>query len=232
MRQEDASLVRDLPLFMEANETTFQTLLQASFLQRFPTQVELISEDQPADFFYVVLEGCIELYAIAGTKQSTATILRPVSSFAAAAVLRDGNYLLSARTLEPSRVLMIPGESVRAAFASDHAFAIAFALELATAYRRTMKALNNQKLRTAIERLANYLLQEHRIQGATGNLTLPTEKQTLASLLGMTSENLSRSFGALAAQGVKVTGREIQLSDISSLEAIAKPIALIDDPAY
>lgn len=232
MRQEDAPLVRTLPLFAGASETTVEKLLQASFLQRFPAQVELISEDQPADFFYVVLEGCIELFANAGPKQSTAAIVRPVSSFAAAAVLRDGNYLLSARTLEPSRVLMIPGESVRAAFAGDAAFAKAFALELAATYRRTMKALNNQKLRTAIERLANYLLQEHQTQGAAGNLTLPTEKQTLASLLGMTSENLSRSFGALAAHGVKVTGREIQLSDIASLETIAKPIPLIDDPAY
>jgi CRP/FNR family transcriptional activator FtrB len=60
-------------------------------------------------------------------------------------------------------------------------------------------------------------------------LTLPHDKRTLASLLGMTPENLSRAFNTLKPYGVQVDGAQIQLADIGSLETLAKPNPLIDD---
>jgi CRP/FNR family transcriptional activator FtrB len=61
-------------------------------------------------------------------------------------------------------------------------------------------------LRTGIERLANYLLREVVEQDARTQLTLPMDKRTLASHLGMTPENLSRGFGTLKGYGCRSEG--------------------------
>ena len=80
-----------------------------------------------------------------------------------------------------------------------------------------------------MERLANRLLRLHEAQGANGRVTLPYDKRLLASLLGMTPENLSRSFGTLKPYGVVVNGAEVRLNDLETLRALAKPNPLLDD---
>lgn len=111
----------------------------------------------------------------------------------------------------------------------DEAFARVIVVELATCYRGVVREHKDLKLRTGVERLANRLLRYHRDQGATGTLELPYDKRTLASLLGMTPENLSRAFNTLKPYGVEVDGALIRLADLRALETLARPNPLIDD---
>jgi CRP/FNR family transcriptional activator FtrB len=212
-------------------EANFDELMQAAFLQRFPPQVQLITEGDPADFLYIVVEGGVELFAANNGRETSIEIVRPVSTFILAAVLRDAAYLMSGRSVEGSQILMIPAETVRETFARDHVFARAVVRELSGRYRAVVKALKNHKLRNAVERLANCLLRLHQEQGSSGMLTLQVDKRTLAALLGMTPENLSRAFSTLRPYGVEVNGREIRLTQLADLRALAKPSPLIDDPA-
>ena len=158
-------------------------------------------------------------------------LVEPVATFILAAVLKDAAYLMSARTLEKSRILLIPSEDIRTAMERDAAFARAIVTELASCYRTVVKAHKNIKLRASVERLANYLLRQHVQQGAHGHLILDTDKRLLASMLGMTPENLSRAFGTLRPYGVDVNGSEIHLTKLEELENFAKVNPLIDDPA-
>lgn len=231
MRSNDIPLVRALDLFAEMAEANFDELMQAAFLQRFPPQVQLITEGDPADFLYIVVEGGVELFAANNGRETSIEIVRPVSTFILAAVLRDAAYLMSGRSVEGSQILMIPAETVREIFARDHVFARAVVRELSGRYRAVVKALKNHKLRNAVERLANCLLRLHQEQGSSGMLTLQVDKRTLAALLGMTPENLSRAFSTLRPYGVEVNGREIRLTQLADLRALAKPSPLIDDPA-
>lgn len=50
---------------------------------------------------------------------------------------------------------------------------------------------------TSIQRLANWIIVTEARNGNGGRFALPYDKGTLASRLGMTPENLSRSFGLL-----------------------------------
>jgi len=105
-------------------------------------------------------------------------------TFILAATLKDAVYLMSARTLEQSRVLMIPSSNVRDVFAQDADFARAIVVELSNSYRSVVRELKGQKLRTGVERLANYLLLNHQGQGGQGTVELDIDKRTVASRLG------------------------------------------------
>lgn len=229
MRPSDLPQVRSLELFESMSDSNFEKLMQAAYLQTFPAQLELITEGDPADFLYIVIEGCVELFARTNGRESTMGMVRPVGTFILAAVLKDAVYLMSARTCQRSKLLMVPSENIRDAFQNDEAFARAIVIELASCYRVVVKEHKDLKLRTAVERLANRLLRYNIDQGENGTVELPHDKRTLASLLGMTPENLSRAFNTLKPYGVVVQGNRISLEDISSLETLAKPNPLIDD---
>ncbi|WP_113155195.1 cyclic nucleotide-binding domain-containing protein [Nitratireductor sp. OM-1] len=229
MRPSDIPEIRALRLFKSMSDSAFEALIQAAYLQTFPAQLELIREGDPADFLYVVTEGRVELFARANGREATMGMVHPIGTFILAAVLKDAVYLMSARTCQKSKVLMIPAENVRAAFEADDAFARAIVVELASCYRSVVKEHKDLKLRSSVERLANRLLRYHADQGANGTLKLPYDKRTLASLLGMTPENLSRAFNTLRPYGVQVKGTEVTLSDLDGLTTLAKPNILIDD---
>lgn len=232
MRQERKNDVRGLRLFEDLSAGAFDTLLEGSYLQRFPERVVLIREGEPADFLHIVTAGAVELYSSWNDRECTMAIAQPVSTFILAAVLKDAPYLMSARTIESSEILMIPAVNIRQAMEKEAGFALAMVTELADRFRGVVKATKNLKLRTAVERLANYLLQLNAAQGGQGRLSLPIAKAVLASLLGMTPENLSRSFASLRPYGVTVDGAAITLTKIRDLERLAKPSPLIDDPAH
>ncbi len=229
MRNTDLPEVRALRLFNTMEDQHFDALMEVSYLQTFPPQLDLITEGDLADFLYIVVEGSVELYARSNGRESTMGLIRPVGTFILAAVLKDAVYLMSARTAQRSKILLIPSQNIRQAFQQDAEFARAIVQELASCYRGVVKEYKDLKLRTAVERLANRLLRYHNDQGANGSLELPHDKRTLASVLGMTPENLSRAFNTLKPYGVEVDGSTIKLADLKSMETLAKPNPLIDD---
>lgn len=232
MRPSDLPQVRALRLFESMSDSSFDALMQASYLQTFPAQLELIHEGEPADFLYVVIEGCVELFAKSNGREATMAMVHPVGTFILAAVLKDAVYLMSARTCDRSKVLLIPSQNVREALESDDGFARAIIQELASCYRGVVKEYKSLKLRTSVEQLANRLLRYNQERcDPNGTFELPYDKKTLASLLGMTPENLSRSFNTLKPYGVEVNGSQIRLTDIKALEILAKPNTLIDERA-
>lgn len=231
MRSTDLERVRGLPVFAETCEETFRTVTELSYLQRFPAGAVLLYEGDPVDFLYVLLSGQVELQGSWNDKETTLAILRPISTFILAAVVLETDALMSARTLERSEILMIHGDAFRRAMADDAKFGVSVARELAACYRGLVRTIKNQKLRGSVERLANYLLAVHAKTGDGDRVRLPHEKRVLASLLGMTPENLSRAFNALQAHGVVVSGADVRLTKMHELQRLAKPDPLIDNYA-
>ncbi|MEI4232319.1 helix-turn-helix domain-containing protein [Roseovarius sp. D22-M7] len=230
MRSDDIPAIRDLDLFRSMSEDSFHTLVQAAYLQGFPPQVDLITEGDPSDFLHVVVSGCVDLYAGWNGRETSMATVRPISTFILAATIRDAPYLMSARTLEKSRIVLIPSEDVRAAFDADGEFARAVVRELAQCYRYVIKAQKDLKLRSSLERLANFLLRQQRRAGGEARFDLPFDKRRLASFLGMTPENLSRAFKSLQNYGVGIEGAKVTIHDRADLENFARPSPLIDDP--
>lgn len=232
MRPADIEGVRSIHLFRDMAEANFAALIEAAYLQRFPAQVSLIAENGRPDFLHVVVEGSVEIFSRYGKRETTIRVCRPVMTFILADVVNDRPHLASARTLEPSLILMLPAASVRNTFDEDGAFARSIVWELSRSYRNMMKELKNQKLRTSAGRLANWILVNRSENGEAERFRMPYDKRTLASHLGMTPENLSRNLAELRTHGVMIEGREVIITDARKLSAFAKPTASIDDKSY
>jgi CRP/FNR family transcriptional activator FtrB len=229
MKPGDLERVQALPLFAGCSAETFRDITAGAYLQRFPAGTTLLMEGDRVDFLYVLLDGIVELEGTWNDKETTLAVLRPVSTFILSAVVLDADGLMGARTIERSDILMLSGEALRRAARQDAALSLAVAEELAGCYRGVVRALKNQKLRGGAERLANYLITQRHRQGGAATLTLPHEKRVLASLLGMTPENLSRAFATLADYGVEVAGPEVSITRPVALDRLAKPTQLIDN---
>jgi CRP/FNR family transcriptional activator FtrB len=230
MRASDAKIVRSLPLFSGMQDAHFETLIEAGYLQRFPHRVVLAHEGERPNFLHVLVQGSVEFFSVSRDRETTLSFLTPPGAFILAAVVLDQLYLKSARTTQGSVVVLIPAVAVRGVFDKDPAFARAVVAELALRYRGLVKDLKNQRLRTSLERLANWILAHHEQIGRPGSFKLPIEKRALANLLGMRPENLSRSFGELSDLGVEVDGAKLTIVDMTALTEFARPDPLIDDP--
>lgn len=229
MPESDYPDIRSLHLFSEMGDSNFDALMRGSYVQNFPPQIDLIVEGDPSDFLHVVLSGSVELLSNWNGRETVMATVRPVSTFILAATIKDAPYLMSAKTTEKSRIALIPSQDVRGIFATDHDFARAIVTELAQCYRSVIKSHKDLKLRTSLERLANYLLRQHVKFDGAHEFELSLEKRKLASFLGMTPENLSRAFKGLQPYGVEVHGSRVMIKNHTDLQKFAKPSRLIDD---
>lgn len=230
MQSDKIPILRGLALFQGVEPAALDLILRGVETRDYPSMTDIIHEGDPASHLYIVLSGEVELYSRWNGRESSMDRLGLSASFIIAATITNGPYLLSARTIGPACIAMLPSEDVRTAFAQDSGFARAVVCELARAYRSSIKNSKNLKLRSSVERLANYLLRRQSETGAS-EFNLPLEKRQLASLLGMTPENMSRAIRALRSNGAVFDGARVRISDQDALRTLARPNPLIDDPA-
>ncbi len=222
MREAEASQLRNLGLFRGLTEENFTALLQAAALQWVPAQTVLLEEGKIPDSLFILLEGLVDLFTRYGKRESTLTVLRPVRAFVLASAVGGLPCVQSARALTRARILTVPASLLRGMVGRDPAFSRSVARELSVSYGCVSIELKSQKLRTGIERLANWIIRAHGHSGIGNRLSLPFDKRTLASRIGMTPENLSRSLAQLDKHGVTVNGREILIRDHAALAKLAK----------
>ncbi|WP_417595814.1 helix-turn-helix domain-containing protein [Parasphingorhabdus sp.] len=228
MRAGERPEIAQLPLFAEMNEDQRERVFAASLLQVFPPQLTLFDVGQKPDFLFVLVDGLVELFTSNADRDSTLAIVEPVTSFILAALVTDQPFLMAARTLKPSRVMLIPADLLRDVIKQDSALMQQAMRELAIGYRNMVRALTDMKLRQSTERLGNFLLLESHRHNGDRNLQLRGEKKLLASLLGMTPENLSRALSALSKHGVSVDGPNIEITDHDALVKFARPDPFLD----
>jgi CRP/FNR family transcriptional regulator, transcriptional activator FtrB len=232
LRESDLPDIRRLPLFRDMLQAHFEALMQGAYAQNFPAGVELVRQGDPADFLHIVVEGTVELFAQWNGATCTMAVVDPVGTFILAACIKDAPYLMSARTLERSRVIMVPASDLRAVFRRDPEFAVSVITELAGAYRAVVRHAKGLKLRNSRQRVAAYMIKQARqtAPAQTPSFTLSVEKRLIASYLGMTPENLSRTLKSLEDEGLSVAGQRVTITDFDRLSAVARPDPLLDGP--
>jgi len=230
IRDDELETVAALPLFSALDPETRQRLLRHGLMQQAPAGTVLFNEGDRPDFLHILIEGKVELLAHEGGRpRAVVEVLQPLDSFILAAVVTDTRCLMTARTYERSRLLLLPAEHLRTELCRQPRVALMLLAALAGQYRTMVRQIKNLKLRTATERVGCFLLVLAREQGGTGAVTLPYSKRVLAERLGMTPENLSRAFAQLRERGVCIDRQGITIADTEALSRYCHPDALIDD---
>ncbi len=228
MSNKNHAIVRKIPMFSSLREEQLNCLLNMAHLQSYPESTRLIDEGDPAQFLIVILDGMVELFCSSSNREATMFVLKPVSAFNLSAVLGDTVYSMSAVTRVKTKVLMIPAENIRTMMQLDSSFARVMVAELAKRYRMLIDAFREQRLCGSVERLAKYLLRSKE-QSSTGlQIQLTKNKRTLAALLGMTPEHLSRAFSALKEYGVETEGDKIKFTNLEKLKIFSEPSRMVD----
>jgi len=228
MKNDDIPVIRGIPLFSKLSDDHFDDLFKMAYLQQLPPHVQLVTEGEPAEFLHIVVEGSVELFGSSNDREATMFVLRPFTAFNLSAVLEDAVYLMSVRTLNHAKILMIPATNIRELMHIDPGFAYEMGTELSKRYGVVIRAFKELRLRSGVERLANYLLRANEQAAKPGQFKLTVDKRTLAAVLSMTPEYLSRALTSLKEHGVEVQGAKITLKDLDALNKLAQPNPLID----
>jgi CRP/FNR family transcriptional regulator, transcriptional activator FtrB len=217
----DANRVRSIRLFKNMSDDRLPALLKSASIRHFPRRASLFSEGDRASCLYTLLHGSVELFSEHHDRRSTVAVVRSIKPIVLTLIVDDVNPV-SACTLERTELLAVPLRLVHDLIDGDPRFAQAISYELAGHLLDVIEDFKNHRLRTTIERLAEWILRCDQDAGGTGCFVLPYGKRVLASHLGMAPENLSRNLASLAALGVAVHGRQVSLNNRAALAELAR----------
>jgi CRP-like cAMP-binding protein len=182
----------------------------------------LFREGTAADCFYVVLSGYVRLYRIGSDgKEADTGVFGPGDVFGQCAMFLNDRHTFNAQAAEPVTLARFDFGRVRQIMREEPEFALALMNIMARHLNDARANVANDRLRTAPQRVANYLLELANANGdGAPTFRLPFQKSLLAGKLGLAPEALSRAFSQLRNSGVSIRGRVIHISDAEALRKI------------
>ncbi len=183
----------------------------------------LFSHGDPADRFFIVLEGRVNLFALTEIgDQSIIEVFVPIESFAEAAMFSSAKFPLNAEVIAGSRLIHVPAAPFMRRLAERRALAFHLLAGLSRKQAALIHEITELKSKSPGQRLASFLLALARDAQGEVQVRLPITKATLASRIGIAPESLSRALSRLKAVGVESHGREVVLTDLEGLRRLVR----------
>jgi CRP/FNR family transcriptional regulator, nitrogen fixation regulation protein len=178
---------------------------------------EIYGEDEPADYVYQVVSGAVRSYKLLsdGRRQIGAFHL-PGDVFG----LESGaSHRLAAEAIIDTTVRLVKRRSLEQAAGSDVNVARRLWAITAGELRHAEDHMLLLGRKTAMERVATFLLEMDRRLAVAGMMALPMCRRDIGDYLGLTLETVSRALSQLHTQGVLgfSGARQIQLRNRNRL---------------
>ena len=161
---------------------------------------EIYGEDEPAEYVYQVIRGAVRTYKLLsdGRRQIGAFHLQG-DVFG----LESGtNHRLAAEAILDTTLRLVKRKSLEQSAQSD----VRVARDLWSITSGELRHAENHMLllgrKTAMERVATFLLEMDRRIAKTGMIALPMCRRDIGDYLGLTLETVSRALSELQQQGV------------------------------
>ena len=145
MRPTDLPLIRRSRLFAPVSETDLAAMLATCFVQTFKGAVPCHQGEKP-EFLHIVLSGGVGLFGAGPREETLVEFFGPGDSFILPAIMLDASYLLTARLLEESRLLLWPAAAFRAQVRANGALAYGATLLLSVYWRSLIGQIKDLKL--------------------------------------------------------------------------------------
>jgi len=146
------------------------------------------------------------------------TIAAPESIATAVLFAPEPILAVTVRALQDSRAAAIPRETVLTLCQSSRVFLRNYLADAGTRLAAFSERFRLLQFATLRERLADWLLRRA-MKSGSDLVVLPSSKEKLAEIFGVTRPSLSRGIGELAREGlVSSAGRAIRILDRRKLE--------------
>ena len=178
----------------------------------------IFKQGEKADYFYTVLTGFVRVFRLSKDgREADIGIYGPGETFAEGVMFNGGTNRFCAQTAEAVTLARYEVDKIKQFACQDPAIGIALMASLSRNLDQALECVADDRLHTAPQRVANFILQNCPENANSARFRLPFQKSLLAGKLGLAPEALSRAFSALKSAGVSVHGRIIEIGDVNAL---------------
>jgi CRP-like cAMP-binding protein len=217
------------PLFKAVEWRTIQGLAKAARLCCFERGQHLFHAGDSDYGLFLIRSGQVKLSMLASSgTERVIEVISPGGTLGEEGVFASLPSRVNAEMLTKGEIIEIPGECLKELLRGCPTLASSMLRHLAVKVQRFVGELENCCLRSAGQRVIEYLLSlagEQRA-GERGRLSiqLPASKGVVASLLDITPETFSRELNRLIGMGlIRVERKTIELLDLERLRQAGQP---------
>lgn len=207
-----AHTLASLHQFAGLNQPATEHLTQAAYIGHVKRHEYLVRRDGTADSLFVVLQGRVEVSLSADSGFHKAIeIAGPGDQIGEAMMFCGGNHLIDAKAITAVTYVQLKKADCLRTMTLDDQFARRLIEAMSARFVSLLADIKATNCLTARERIYQFLLGEPREDNV---VRLSITKGTIASLLGIAKETLSRELQRLSADGlIRVSGAYIELID-------------------
>ncbi|NWK78911.1 Crp/Fnr family transcriptional regulator [Aquitalea sp. LB_tupeE] len=217
------AFLRHQPLFQQLSPAQIEALVPFTHEVRGSKGQVIFQKGDPCDGMFLVVYGRVKL-AISSSQGSEKVmeIIHPGQSFAEAVMFLGKPCPVMAQLLEDGFLLKVEAQGINQAIENDPAFARRLLAGLSMRLHGLVRDVERYTIETSLQRVVGYLLQNADLTVPMPLVTLPVNKNLIASRLNLTPETLSRMLHQLSEAGlIEVNGREISLLNVDGLRQSA-----------
>lgn len=207
------------PLFSRFT-ALWQPLLPTLHRTKHAKDAVIASHGEQANTVWMVTSGWVSLQRnTPDGRNITVGLCAAGDLFGEAGMFAHANYPYTAQVIqEDTELLAIPAATLRQLSQQHAEFSNYLMQLLGERLTRVQLTLEQMSSLSAAQRLGCFLLRLcSQQEEVSGSITMPFDKQIIASYLGMKAETLSRSFAQLQPLGIEVKQATITLHDIGKL---------------
>ena len=219
---QELQSLRELPLFAAIGSDSFDRLASITRIDSYRAGDVLFRQGDPAASVFVVLQGWVKLVRL--TPSGDEVVIRLFTrghSFAETLASTPRAHSASAEAASECVIARCSAAVIGRIAHENPDVALAIAQASDAGLSALMDEIESLKVRSADERVAQFILSLCPPGEDSCAVQLPFGKRLMASYLGVKQETLSRSFAKLRSIGIDIGRNEIRVANISLLEAEA-----------
>ena len=206
-------------MFSELQLAQIEQLANGTRLLDISRGSTLFNRGDRAHGFYLLLEGQVKLGVISPQgDEKVIGLIQPGQSFGEAVLFLERSFPIYAQAIVDSQVLLITRDAIFDILDNDVTVVRRMLAGISARNRQLVNDIESISLQNSTQRLIGYLLQMSADSPNPGRLLLPASKLTIASMLNITPETLSRVMLRLNSAGlIEVNGKEIVITNVDGL---------------
>ncbi|WP_198662911.1 MULTISPECIES: Crp/Fnr family transcriptional regulator [Cohaesibacter] len=218
---DEIGTLRLAPIFRSLAEETLDELLLSARPRQYARGKTLFVQNEPADCFYVVLEGWVKIFRInPNGEEAVIGVFTRGQSFAEAAAFTGGEFPATGETVTDCRLLRLESARLIATIKKNPEMGLAMLASTSQHLHMLIQQIEQLKAQTGVQRVAEFLLDQTSSRVGSCMVQLPYDKALIAGRLGIKPESLSRAFKRLREHGVDIQQNHAVIDELRALQKL------------